>query len=219
MLDEDLSTERVNPPALERFVPLSAERVLVCGDDAGVLSDALERRNGVEVERFLAGPQVGNAPVELVSIPFANDRFECTVAVDLLPRLRDPAPVLRELRRGLSPGGLLIATAPNLQHFRTVFMLADARWSYAEEGILARSHVRFFTGVEVAETLSAARFEVRSLSSLVLAPPERMPRDADAWIGSGRVRVGPLNDTEYQLYRTSQFVSLAVKTGDPAAGG
>jgi len=59
MLDEDLSTERVNPPALERFVPLSAGRVLVCGDDAGVLSDALERRNGVEVERFLPEFNIG----------------------------------------------------------------------------------------------------------------------------------------------------------------
>lgn len=211
--------EEVDSFALERFVPLAAGRVLVCGDDAGVLSDALERRNGVEVERFLAGPQVDNAPVELVSVPFANDRFECTIAVDLLPRLRDPDPVLRELRRVLSPGGLLIATAPNLQYFRTVFMLAGGRWSYAEQGILARSHVRFFTGVEVAETLGAAGFEVRSLSSLVLAPPERVPRDANGYIGSGRVQVGPLNDTEYQLYRTSQFVSLAVKIGDPAAGG
>jgi len=221
MPEGDLSAEELDPAALERFVPPSARHILVCGENAGPLVRALQTRGGVEVAQFPDAPQPGDAPIEAAALPFTDDYFACIAAADFLPRLRDPEPVLRELRRVLAPEGLLVATAPNVQCYRTVFLLAEGRWTYASTGILARRNVRFFTGVDLAETISAAGFEMRSLSSLVLAAPESVPRNADGYIASGRVRIGPLNDTEYQLYRTHQFVALAgkAKPADGPPGG
>ncbi|HNR32399.1 MAG TPA: methyltransferase domain-containing protein [Candidatus Hydrogenedentes bacterium] len=214
---EELISECADPVALVPFVPRAARRILVCGGRAGVLPGALAGRADAAVACWPEGGNVPGGPIEAAPLPFADDYFDCILAADLLARLREPEVVLCELRRVLAPGGLLIATAPNLQYFGTVFMVLQGRWAYADKGILARGHVRFFTGVEVAELLDAAKFEVRSLSSLVLADPSRLPRDADGCIRADRIRVGPLNDTEYQIYRTSQFVALAVKSDAPAA--
>ena len=46
----------------------------------------------------------------------------------------------------LKPGGTLIASLPNIQHYSVVLPLVfRGRWRYENEGLLDRTHLRFFT--------------------------------------------------------------------------
>jgi hypothetical protein len=50
------------------------------------------------------------------------------------------------LARLLKPGGVLIASIPNVRHFRVVLpLLFRGRWDYAQFGLMDRTHLRFFT--------------------------------------------------------------------------
>ncbi len=49
-------------------------------------------------------------------LPFDDGSFEVVVASSVLEYLADPAAALRECRRVLSPGGLLLCTVPDLRH-------------------------------------------------------------------------------------------------------
>jgi SAM-dependent methyltransferase len=49
-------------------------------------------------------------------LPFASGSFDAVVAASVLEYVDDPAAVLRECRRVLRPGGVVLCTVPNPQH-------------------------------------------------------------------------------------------------------
>jgi SAM-dependent methyltransferase len=49
-------------------------------------------------------------------LPFDPERFDAVVAASVLEYVDDPAAVLRECRRMLRPGGLMLCTVPNVRH-------------------------------------------------------------------------------------------------------
>jgi SAM-dependent methyltransferase len=49
-------------------------------------------------------------------LPFGSDAFDAVVAASVLEYVYDPAAVLRECRRVLRPGGVVLCTVPDLHH-------------------------------------------------------------------------------------------------------
>lgn len=212
----DLSREHIDPVELLRMVPASCQRVLDCGGASGDLPRLLKQRGVTEVVGFVNDSGSGSVLDRVVDakpgdgeLPFNDFHFDCIIAADILPRLREPEAFVERLRRVLSPQGLLLITAPNLQYYRTVIMLAQGQWRYEADGIMAHHHLRFYTGVELVELLKAGNFEVRALTRLAGEEPVRVPRDSEGYIRGGRIRIGPLSDVDYQLYLISQYLALA----------
>jgi SAM-dependent methyltransferase len=87
------------------------------------------------VEGSLEDPAVldGIPPVDLI------------LALDVLEHLADPAPVVTRLARLLRPGGAFIVSLPNVGHYTVALpLLTKGRWRYQDDGILDRTHLRFF---------------------------------------------------------------------------
>jgi len=79
-----------------------------------------------------------------------DDHFDCVVMNDILEHLVDPEALLRAARRVLAPGGQLVASIPNVRHFPHLYDLAvRGAWEYGDEGILDRTHLRFFTRASI----------------------------------------------------------------------
>lgn len=74
-------------------------------------------------------------------------RFDLILALDVLEHLRDPDAVLRRLvSENLAPGGAVIVSVPNLAHHRILRPLVLRReFRYTEDGLLDRTHIRWFT--------------------------------------------------------------------------
>jgi SAM-dependent methyltransferase len=51
-------------------------------------------------------------------LPFTDESFDAALLLDVLDHLAAPHPVAAELHRVLRPGGVLLATAPNLSYWR-----------------------------------------------------------------------------------------------------
>ena len=71
--------------------------------------------------------------------------MDCLVYGDVLKHLKDPWSLLREHRAFLSERGLVLACIPNIQHWTILTALLRGQWNYQEEGLLDRTHLRFFT--------------------------------------------------------------------------
>ncbi len=70
--------------------------------------------------------------------------FDVVLCGDVLEHLRDPSAFLRRLAAAY-PGAKLVASIPNIANWRTRASLFIGRWNYADEGLLDRTHLRFYT--------------------------------------------------------------------------
>jgi SAM-dependent methyltransferase len=98
--------------------------------------------------------QVIVGDVEALDLDIAPGSVDLVLALDVLEHLRDPWAVVRKLHKFLRPGGAMISSVPNVAHYSVSLpLLLKGCWDYQQEGLLDRTHLRFFverTAVELA---------------------------------------------------------------------
>ena len=105
-----------------------------------------------------------NVEEQLPSItPGSIDILLC---LDVLEHLREPQQVLVRLATLLRPNALLIASLPNLQYVKVSLPLLFGHFNYTDEGVLDRTHLRFFTRRSAMHMLDEAGFDVREVERL-----------------------------------------------------
>lgn len=156
---------------------------LGCGD--GVLARGLtgvevvgvEGSAGAAFEARHVCSRVHVLDLDREDVPEPPGSFEALVYGDVLEHLRDPWSALARHRALLRPGGRLVASVPNAQHWRTSLGLLLGRWSYRDPDgqghVLARDHLRFFTRRTLVAAAEGAGYRVMRVrpvaSSLALA--------------------------------------------------
>jgi SAM-dependent methyltransferase len=129
----------------------------------------------------------------LLSLPFREEAFALVLASELIEHLADGLPFLRECRRVLRPGGLLVLTTPNLWDVRRFTdPLRGRTWS----GRADPGHVNLYTPRRLGRELRAsgfARARVRTgWKPIWWLPPHRDPWPVPypPFVGNGIVAVG-----------------------------
>jgi 2-polyprenyl-3-methyl-5-hydroxy-6-metoxy-1,4-benzoquinol methylase len=157
------------------LLPAVAERVLDVGCGAGAtlhwLKQAGRCRVGVGLEMMESAAAIARTRVDQVIVGDANllvdsaldaQSFDVVLCLDVLEHLVDPWAFVAKLPRLLKPGGLVIASLPNVRHLRVVLpLLLAGRWRYESSGILDRTHLRFFTRETALELLSGGGLKVQ----------------------------------------------------------
>jgi predicted TPR repeat methyltransferase len=114
--------------------------------------------------------------------------FDVVVCADVLEHLPDPASLLARIRRWLTPGGILLASIPNVANVSVRAALLVGRFEYADRGLLDRTHVGFYTRSSGRRLLEKNGFRV------VAADPTAMPYEL-ALPALGRGILGGLTRT------------------------
>jgi 2-polyprenyl-3-methyl-5-hydroxy-6-metoxy-1,4-benzoquinol methylase len=106
---------------------------------------------------------VGNAE-QLIESEFDPNSFDALLCLDVLEHMVDPWSFVESAQRLLRPGGVFIASIPNVRNIRVVApLLARGRWEYRASGILDRTHLRFFTKNSALALMSSGSLEVFQL--------------------------------------------------------
>lgn len=103
---------------------------------------------------------VKQGDVENPPLPFENQQFDYILFPDVLEHLREPGKVLQRMHRLLKPDGYILASIPNVMHYSVVNALLHGRFTYEDTGILDRTHLRFFTLLEIQRMFLAAGYEL-----------------------------------------------------------
>jgi SAM-dependent methyltransferase len=145
--------------SLLHFIPLDVRLLVDVGCAAGVLGQQYKLRNPncqyIGIERFAPAAEVARGCLDRVLVAdveqFSDEgldfkgRAECLIYGDVLEHLVDPWRVLRQQVHWLRDGGYVVASVPNVSHMQLILSLVAGQWNYEEEGLLDRTHLRFFT--------------------------------------------------------------------------
>jgi 2-polyprenyl-3-methyl-5-hydroxy-6-metoxy-1,4-benzoquinol methylase len=125
-------------------------RVVGVDHDAGVVAEA---------QRVLDEARV--LDIETAAWPSEfSGAFDVVAFADSLEHLRDPWAILRSARGLLAPGGVVVASVPNVRQVRVVAKLALGRWTYVDgPGTMSNSHLRFFTERTARDLFAIAGYE------------------------------------------------------------
>ncbi len=97
--------------------------------------------------------------------------FDTVLCLDVLEHLVDPWRLVAQLHAGLRPGGVIVASLPNVRHYRVSGgLFFQGRWQLQDAGILDRTHLRFFVKDTMIDLLTHSGLELKSVEAPL---PER----------------------------------------------
>ncbi len=74
-----------------------------------------------------------------------NQKYDYIVCADVLEHLKDPGKTLKEVKGLLNENGKLLISIPNIAYIGVILTLMSGDFRYTHEGILDKTHLRFFT--------------------------------------------------------------------------
>lgn len=158
-------------------------KVFEAGPASGYMTRYLTEELGCEVscielsreaaklsEPYCARMVVGNIEqIDLLN-EFEGGTFDYVVFADVLEHLVDPWKVLREAKKLLKTDGECLISIPNIGFAALVVELLGGKFDYREEGLLDKTHLRFFTRSSVESLLKETGLEVELWDRTVVNP-------------------------------------------------
>ena len=176
--------ERTSLSVLASLIP-EGSRVLDLGCGSGALGEYLvltrnARCDGLtwsEAEAQHARPHYGRVVVDDLercdlTATFAGERYDAIVCADVLEHLSRPERVLAACRDLLTPNGRVLISVPNASYSGLVAELLQGEFRYREEGLLDRTHLRFFTRRSLRRFLRDEHWALESLDTITRALPD-----------------------------------------------
>jgi SAM-dependent methyltransferase len=83
--------------------------------------------------------------IEEININYSR-HFDVVICSDILEHLKEPSSVLKKMHGWLKDDGKLVCCIPNVRYWRVLRdLIIQGNWEYTSEGILDKTHLRFFT--------------------------------------------------------------------------
>jgi 2-polyprenyl-3-methyl-5-hydroxy-6-metoxy-1,4-benzoquinol methylase len=104
---------------------------------------------------------IGN--IEEMPLEFTAASFDAVIISEVLEHLIDPWAVVARMAPLLRPGGLIFASSPNISHHRVIRSLLRGRWDLADQGVMDRTHLRWFTPATYQAMFQSAGFTIEEV--------------------------------------------------------
>lgn len=181
-------------PEVVRLVPEAVRQVVDVGCGSGALGASIKRAiplaevRGVELmpaQAEKAKTVLNDAIAADASAPLPSGwpTPDCLIFADVLEHLVDPWATLTTWRARCAPNAWAVMSIPNVSHTSVVSGLQRGRFEYAEEGLLDRTHLRFFTRLSACAMVEGAGFEIVRLERTFAFPGPALKRNAlSAWV-------------------------------------
>ena len=160
------------------FIPNTIKTMLDVGCSSGSFGAQFKRNLKAEVWGIEYDHEAGELAKEKLDKVFVGDiiqvidelpnvYFDCIVFNDVLEHLVDPYRVLTSMKDKLSPNGIIVCSIPNIRWFYALQDLVLKKdWKYEENGILDKTHLRFFTQKSIIDMFNELDFRILKMEGI-----------------------------------------------------
>jgi 2-polyprenyl-3-methyl-5-hydroxy-6-metoxy-1,4-benzoquinol methylase len=189
-------------PEMVKFIPANAKRILDVGCAEGTFGASLKQMFGSEVWGVEPVPAVAEIASQRLDRVLCGDisaeldqcddgYFDCIIFNDVLEHLVDPYHVLVDVKRKLSPQGVVVASIPNIRYFPVLKdYVFRGEWRYEDAGIMDKTHLRFFTRKSIIDMFPSLGYRLLRLEGI-------NPRPSWKFTALNFVLLGRLSDSRY----------------------
>lgn len=175
---QSASGQRSSLSVLRSFVK-ERSRVLDLGIGSGSLGRELREELSCRLDGVTINPQeqaVAASWYERIAVldldragweqEFEAQAYDVIVCADVLEHLKNPELVLAACHRLLRPDGALLVSVPNVAYAGLVAELMRGNFEYGREGLMDRTHLRFFTRRSFQNLLAGQGWEVEAVEAV-----------------------------------------------------
>lgn len=161
-----------------KYIPQSTKTSLEFGCGFGGFSALLKERFNteswaVEIDSKSAQEaakkldKVINADTVASLKEIPDNYFDCIIFFDVLEHLVDPYSLLLAVRKKLNEGGVIVASVPNIRYYRAfIDFVIHGNWDYKDQGVLDKTHLRFFTRKSILKMFDKLGFQIFMLKGI-----------------------------------------------------
>lgn len=187
------------------FIPPDVRHTLEVGCGAGTFSSQLKDKYGAETWGIEYQPEVAKLATQKLHRVLAGSvenalhdlprhYFDCIIFNDVLEHLVDPYTTLVSMQCLLNDTGVIVASIPNIRHWpEFVDYTWRGNWNYRDDGVLDRTHLRFFTERSIRNTIGQCGYSLINIQGI-------NPHHSRAQQIASLLSMGRLADTLYQQY-------------------
>lgn len=163
---------------LAEWIPAEAT-VLELGPATGYFTRYLAESLGCTVDAIELDPEmaervrplcrkliVGDLADPGLLTALGTSRYGIIIAADIIEHLASPEPLIERLTQFLDTNGLLLLSVPNVAYAGVIADLLRGRFEYRDEGLLDRTHLRFYTRDSLSRLLEKSGFHVREWAAV-----------------------------------------------------
>lgn len=157
-------------PEMHQFIPDRRRAVLDigCGEGRFAASIAgVEELWGGEPDPKAAAiaatmmHTVHNGLYDDVESKLPDHYFDVVICNDVIEHMTDHDAFLRRIKQKIAPGGVIVGSVPNVRYFKNLFdTLVLKDWDYKDEGVLDRTHLRYFTAKSLSRSLRSGGYNI-----------------------------------------------------------
>ena len=161
------------------FVPETSRSILEVGCSSGAFGALLKERHpgitvwgiepDVQASRIATGrlDRVITGTFSADMLELNGQRFDAICFNDVLEHLANPEEALTGCRNLLDPGGVVVASIPNILFFYQISkILIEQDWKYEEFGIMDNTHLRFFTRKSIVRMFETTGYDVEKIEGI-----------------------------------------------------
>jgi 2-polyprenyl-3-methyl-5-hydroxy-6-metoxy-1,4-benzoquinol methylase len=177
----------IHNPDVLKMMPPGLGRVVEVGCSSGALAKAYKSINpacyytGIEIDADFSevARQSCNEVLTGNIEHFEQDKFrslfpsDCWIFGDVLEHLYDPWALLKRIRPHLASSAQIIACVPNAQHWSIQTSLNCGQFRYQDQGLLDRTHIRWFTRTTLIEMFAASGYKITEGVPRIFDEPHR----------------------------------------------
>lgn len=161
------------------YIPKGAVRFVEIGCGTGAFGSLLRQNINnakvIGIEMHSASALIAKSrldmvieePIEIGLGLLKDNDSDCIICNDVLEHLVDPWLVLNGLRTKLKKNGSIVASIPNVRYF-PVFKdyILNGNWEYKNDGVLDRTHLRFFTKSSIKQLFEKAGYRLEKIEGI-----------------------------------------------------
>jgi 2-polyprenyl-3-methyl-5-hydroxy-6-metoxy-1,4-benzoquinol methylase len=142
-------------PEVAALLPTRPAHVLEIGCGEGRFSAQVKQRDSYwGVEPSTAAAEKARAVLDRVIVgtydqaesELPDRHFDLVICNDVMEHMVDHDAFLDAIKRKMAPGGQMIGSVPNVRYLPHLWQVIFGKdWRYESEGVLDRTHLRFFT--------------------------------------------------------------------------